>query len=35
MLLESIDHPTDLRALAYQQLDELAGEMRDQIVKAV
>ena len=35
MLLESIDHPTDLRRLSYEQLDELAGEMRDQIVKAV
>ena len=35
MLLESIDHPTDLRRLSYEQLDVLAGEMREQIVKAV
>ena len=32
MLLESIANPSDLRRLSYEQLDELAGEMRDQIV---
>jgi 1-deoxy-D-xylulose-5-phosphate synthase len=35
MLLESIDNPADLRGLTYAQLDELAREMRDQIVEAV
>jgi 1-deoxy-D-xylulose-5-phosphate synthase len=35
MLLESIANPSDLRRLSYEQLDELAGEMRDQIVRAV
>ena len=35
MLLESIDNPADLRGLTYAQLDELACEMRDQIVEAV
>jgi 1-deoxy-D-xylulose-5-phosphate synthase len=35
MLLESIDNPADLRGLSYAQLDELAREMRDQIVEAV
>jgi 1-deoxy-D-xylulose-5-phosphate synthase len=35
MLLESIHKPADLRRLSYEQLDELAGEMRDQIVRAV
>ncbi|HKY66288.1 MAG TPA: 1-deoxy-D-xylulose-5-phosphate synthase N-terminal domain-containing protein, partial [Acidimicrobiales bacterium] len=35
MLLESIDNPSDLRRLSYEQLDELAGEMRDEIVRAV
>ena len=33
MLLESIDNPSDLRRLSYEQLDELAGEMRDEIVR--
>ena len=32
MLLESIHNPADLRRLSYEQLDELAGEIRDQIV---
>ena len=32
MLLESIDNPADLRGLTYDQLDELAGEIRDHIV---
>jgi 1-deoxy-D-xylulose-5-phosphate synthase len=35
MLLESIDNPADLRCLTYDQLDELAGEIRDRIVEAV
>ena len=35
MLLESIDNPADLRGLTYDQLDELAGELRDHIVGAV
>jgi len=35
MLLESIDNPADLRGLTYDQLDELAGEIRDHIVGAV
>ena len=35
MLLESIHNPADLRRLSYEQLDDLAGEMRDQIVRAV
>src|SRR5262245_21857639 len=35
MLLESIEHPSDLRALNYEQLDELAGEIRDRIITAV
>jgi len=35
MLLESIDHPADLRGLSYGQLDELAGEIRHHIVEAV
>ena len=35
MLLESIDNPADLRGLTYDQLDELAGELREHIVEAV
>src|SRR3954447_26302053 len=35
MLLEQINDPTDLRGLTYEQLDELAGEIRDVIVEAV
>jgi len=35
MLLESIEHPSDLRDLSYEQLDELAGEIRDRIIRAV
>jgi 1-deoxy-D-xylulose-5-phosphate synthase len=35
MLLESIDNPADLRGLTYDQLDELAGEIRHHIVEAV
>src|SRR5687768_1651556 len=35
MLLESINDPSDLRGLTYDQLDELAGEIRDVIVDAV
>ncbi|MBN2621998.1 MAG: 1-deoxy-D-xylulose-5-phosphate synthase, partial [Acidimicrobiales bacterium] len=35
MLLESIDNPADLRGLTYDQLDQLAGEIRDHVVEAV
>ncbi|HEX6421618.1 MAG TPA: 1-deoxy-D-xylulose-5-phosphate synthase [Acidimicrobiales bacterium] len=35
MLLESIDSPADLRELTYDQLRELAGEIRQRIVEAV
>jgi 1-deoxy-D-xylulose-5-phosphate synthase len=35
MLLESIENPSDLRRLSYEQLDTLATEMREQIVRAV
>ncbi len=35
MLLESIENPSDLRGLTYDQLDELAGEIRHHIVDAV
>src|SRR3954468_10396203 len=35
MLLEQINDPSDLRSLTYEQLDELAGEIRDLIVEAV
>ncbi len=35
MLLESIDNPAHLRGLSYDQLDELAEEIRDRIVTAV
>jgi 1-deoxy-D-xylulose-5-phosphate synthase len=35
MLLESIDNPADLQGLTYDQLNELAGEIRDHIVEAV
>jgi 1-deoxy-D-xylulose-5-phosphate synthase len=35
MLLDAIHEPDDLRSLTYQQLDELAGEIRDFIVQAV
>src|ERR687897_2521404 len=35
MLLERINDPADLRGLTYDQLDELAGEIRDVIVDAV
>src|ERR687898_2323692 len=35
MLLERINDPADLRGLTYDQLDELAGEIRDVIVLAV
>jgi 1-deoxy-D-xylulose-5-phosphate synthase len=35
MLLESIHNPSDLRRLSYEQLEELAGEMREKIVQAV
>src|SRR4051812_30585125 len=35
MLLETIHQPSDLSGLDYEQLDELAGEIRDFIVRAV
>jgi 1-deoxy-D-xylulose-5-phosphate synthase len=35
MLLESINAPSDLRELSYDQLDQLAGEIRTHIVDAV
>jgi 1-deoxy-D-xylulose-5-phosphate synthase len=35
MLLDSISEPADLRTLSYTELDELAGELRDFIVRAV
>jgi 1-deoxy-D-xylulose-5-phosphate synthase len=35
MYLERIDRPEDLRDLSYEELDELAGEIRDFIVAAV
>ncbi|HEX6418456.1 MAG TPA: 1-deoxy-D-xylulose-5-phosphate synthase N-terminal domain-containing protein, partial [Acidimicrobiales bacterium] len=35
MLLESIDSPADLRELSYDQLRDLAGEIRHRIVDAV
>src|SRR5205823_13973406 len=34
-MLDSIDGPADLRTLSYEQLDELAGEIRDFIVQSV
>ena len=35
MALESIHEPADLRPLTYPELDELAGEIRDFVVRAV
>ena len=35
MLLERINEPADLRGLSYEELDALAGEIRDLIVEAV
>ncbi|MCU1399600.1 MAG: dxs, partial [Acidimicrobiales bacterium] len=35
MTLESISQPADLRILSYPELDELAGEIRDFVVRAV
>jgi 1-deoxy-D-xylulose-5-phosphate synthase len=35
MLLDTIDSPADLRRLTYEQLDQLAAEIRDFIVGAV
>jgi 1-deoxy-D-xylulose-5-phosphate synthase len=35
MLLDSINHPTDLGKLSYGQLDALAGEIRQHIIDAV
>jgi 1-deoxy-D-xylulose-5-phosphate synthase len=34
-MLESVRQPSDLRALSYPELDDLAGEIRDFIVQAV
>jgi 1-deoxy-D-xylulose-5-phosphate synthase len=35
MLLDSISQPSDLRALGYEQLGELAGEIRELVIEAV
>jgi len=35
MTIESIREPADLRRLSYNEVDELAGEIRDFIVQAV
>jgi 1-deoxy-D-xylulose-5-phosphate synthase len=35
MLLDSISQPSDLRALSYEQLAELAGEIRQLVIEAV
>src|ERR1700722_18384304 len=35
MLLDSINSPTDLRRLSYEQLTELAAEIREFVVNAV
>ena len=35
MSLDSIRQPSDLRRMSYPELDELAGEIRDFIVRAV
>ena len=35
VLLSSINQPSDLRALSYEQLAELAAEIRDLIVRSV
>ncbi|MCU1365013.1 MAG: dxs [Ilumatobacteraceae bacterium] len=35
MTLESISQPADLRILSYPELDDLAGEIRDFVVRAV
>ena len=35
MLLDSINDPTDLGKLSYEQLDALAGEIRQHIIDAV
>jgi 1-deoxy-D-xylulose-5-phosphate synthase len=35
MLLDSISQPSDLRALSYEQLDVLAGEIRELVIEAV
>src|SRR5918992_5747468 len=35
MWLEGINEPADLRALSIEELEELAGELRDFIVSAV
>lgn len=35
MLLDDINEPSDLRRLTFDQLDELAGELRDLIVQTV
>ncbi|HEX8803316.1 MAG TPA: 1-deoxy-D-xylulose-5-phosphate synthase N-terminal domain-containing protein, partial [Acidimicrobiales bacterium] len=35
MLLDSVSQPSDLRTLSYEELDELATEIREHIVEAV
>src|SRR5690606_24008393 len=35
MVLERVNDPADLRGLSYEELDALAGEIRDLIVEAV
>jgi len=35
MFLESVNEPGDLRALSYEEVDALAGEIRDFVVEAV
>ncbi|MEO6651587.1 MAG: 1-deoxy-D-xylulose-5-phosphate synthase [Ilumatobacteraceae bacterium] len=35
MFLERVNEPADLRGLSYDELDELAGEVRDFVVEAV
>src|SRR5688572_22565348 len=35
MLLDKVNSPADLRSLSYEELDELAAEIRDFIVEAV
>ena len=34
-ILEKVNSPEDLKALSYVELDELAGELRDEIVKTI
>ena len=34
-LLETIDSPEDLKALSLEQLEELTGELREEIIETV